>query len=293
MKNIFLILLFLASSNLFSQNNKLYSTPQYRKVSGEDYVYGTITNSESNSIWSGDTLLNGKMFTKVYHDNLLATSFVREDSIVDSLYFVNELGTEFKAPIIRNLAIGDKVKIYQWYYRLFLGWNTNPTWPITEEIATEETVSQIDQVMINGRLRNKYYFSTHNYIEGVGISSHWWLSGQADIECFFEKNNLGIDNYDGNPAEEACSSIKIKDLYNVGSKDVFFKSLAFYPNPTSGILKFNFPETTQIEIYSVSGKNMGNYDLLGNGTLDLSHLKKGVYFLSDKHSLKSQKLMIK
>ena len=37
MKNIFLILLFLASSNLFSQNNKLYSTPQYRKVSGEDY----------------------------------------------------------------------------------------------------------------------------------------------------------------------------------------------------------------------------------------------------------------
>ena len=73
----------------------------------------------------------------------------------------------------------------------------------------------------------------------------------------------------------------------------FFKSLAFYPNPTSGILKFNFYEPTQIKIYSVSGKNMGNYNLLGNGTLDLSHLKKGVYFLSDKHSLKSQKLMIK
>ena len=210
-------MLFLASSNLFSQNNKLYSIPQYRTVLEEDYVYGTITNSKSSSIWSGDTLLNGKMFTKVYHDNLLATSFVREDSIVDSLYFVNELGTEFKAPIIRNLAIGDTVRIYQWHYRLFLGWHTDPSIPITEEI-----VSQIDQIMINGRLRNKYYFSTLNYIEGVGISNHWWLSGQADIECFFEKNNLGIDNYDGNPAEETCSSIKIKDLYNVGSKDVFF-----------------------------------------------------------------------
>lgn len=292
MKNIFLIALFLASSNLFSQNNKLYSIPQYRTVLEEGYLYGTITNSKSSSIWSGDTLLNGKMFTKVYHDNLLATSFVREDSIVDSLYFVNELGTEFKAPIIRNLAIGDTVRIYQWHYRLFLGWQTDPytdpSIPITEEI-----VSQIDQVMINGRLRNKYYFSTLNYIEGVGISSHWSLGGLAHIQCFFEKNNLGIDNYDGNPAEEACSSIKIKDLYNVGSKDVFFKSLLFYPNPTSGILKFNFYETTQIEIYSVSGENMGNYNLLGNGTLDLSHLKKGVYFLSDKHSLKSQKLMIK
>lgn len=293
MKNIFLVIVLLSVNNLFSQIKKLYSIPQYRTVT--TYHYSDVTEyiGGSTSLWQGDTILKGKLYTKVDDGSF----FVREDSIVDSLYVINSSGIEFSAPVIRNLNVGDTVKVYNWYFSLFWGEEVMGSWDNDYEIAQ---ISYVEQIMINGNPRNKYYFSgiDMEYIEGIGITSYIFLSGVIQMECFFEKNNLVFENYSGKPLEDPystiipCNSININDIY-VGENDLSLQSPSFYPNPTSGILKFNLSQITQIEVYSVSGQNMGVYNLSGSSILDLSHLKKGVYFLANKYSLRTQKLIIK
>lgn len=139
---------------------------------------------------------------------------VREDTIADSLFVINLDGDLFKSPIIQDQSVGDTITFYSWHYQLF--WNRG-NWKNT---YSKEKINKIEQVTINGRTRNKYYFTyiTDNggpseayltFIEGVGITSFMYLSGTASVECFFENNQLGIDNYNGDPAEKPCGSFGI------------------------------------------------------------------------------------
>ena len=291
MKHVFVILiLFLSNSSLFSQNGKSYSIPQYKKGELYSYTGSSQYTYYYDFVWHGDTSVNGELYTKVFLNNVLH-AIVREDTIVDSLYVINTLGEKFGAPVIHDLKVGDSVKVFSWHYKLF--WDFDQ-WDYPD--FELDTVTKIEQVLVNGKHRNKYYFDRVSgpdfgayleFIEGVGISNFVFLSGGISIRCFYEKRELGIDIHNGNPP--GCS---LKHNY-VGSDDVVFQSLEFYPNPTSGIINYNLTQTIQVNVYSVSGKEVGSYNLSGVGVLDFSTLPKGIYFLIDQQNLKKQKLIIK
>lgn len=289
MNHLFTLLVILYTSNLLSQNN-IYTIPQFKK--GESFSYmGSIESRDYHDfVWHGDSTINGQLFTKVFLNDKLH-ALVREDTITDSLHVINTLGEKFGAPVLQDLNIGDTVKVFNWHYKLF--WDFE-YWD--NQYYEVDTVKNITQVSINGKLRNKYELDflsgrevgAHlEYIEGVGISDFIFLSGGISIKCFYEKKELGIDYYQGDPP--GCSL----NHYYVGNEDVDFQLLNFYPNPTSGIVQYNITRPTQIKVYSVNGKEVGDYLVSGAGHLDFSQFPKGVYFLLDQESFKRQKLVVK
>lgn len=72
----------------------------------------------------------------------------------------------------------------------------------------------------------------------------------------------------------------------------FSPQFAFYPNPSAGIITFNFNplETGNLFLVDVNHKVVMTVDTPGNK--DVSSLTSGIYFISDKGINKNQKLLI-
>ncbi|NRR91419.1 T9SS type A sorting domain-containing protein [Winogradskyella undariae] len=72
----------------------------------------------------------------------------------------------------------------------------------------------------------------------------------------------------------------VESTLSIGS-DNELNSVIIYPNPTSSVLNINNTNTvSQIAIYSVLGQKIKTLTLsIGNNSIDVSHLKKGVYML--------------
>lgn len=64
-----------------------------------------------------------------------------------------------------------------------------------------------------------------------------------------------------------------------------------YPNPTSGLLKFNLANDEsvyQAKVYDMTGRVVMNKQIAAQGTMDVSALQSGSYFIqlvSDKETL--------
>lgn len=58
--------------------------------------------------------------------------------------------------------------------------------------------------------------------------------------------------------------------------------LEIYPNPTEDFLNIRFenPEPHNIEIYTVEGRRIGQKTIIGQGPIDLSSMKPGIYILN-------------
>jgi hypothetical protein len=83
-----------------------------------------------------------------------------------------------------------------------------------------------------------------------------------------------------------CPSLRSNIIYIslLGINDVFGASVAIYPNPTKGVLQFNWGTLTgemKIEVYNAAGSGI-TYQSMNTQTmhtLDLSYLPTGTYYL--------------
>ena len=111
--------------------------------------------------------------------------------------------------------------------------------------------------------------------EGTQGNLNDWLNSQTISSYANHENELGY--YFG----EACDFSTVEE-YN--------KSFNIYPNPTTGLLNVfgNFNKETNVKVINNIGQVVLSFKTLTNFTIDLSDLKKGLYFIklkSDNESM--------
>ncbi len=68
-----------------------------------------------------------------------------------------------------------------------------------------------------------------------------------------------------------------------------------YPNPVSNKLFIDGVENASVTIYNISGAVMGEYEYSGTGSINVSHLRQGIYFvkmLFDNHTAVNRKIHV-
>jgi hypothetical protein len=69
-----------------------------------------------------------------------------------------------------------------------------------------------------------------------------------------------------------------------------------HPNPAADFLWINLQEPAFVQIFDMSGREVGRYDYTGQGFIDISSLESGTYLLSftnRKQSSAVRQLLIK
>lgn len=141
----------------------------------------------------------------------------------------------------------------------------------------------------------------YSYISSYKLSSAWeWRStATRQLKDWLDPTNSGVMQING---RKACTG-NPSSLMDV-SEDQGLENIALYPNPSAnGRLKVQFqfdrPEVIYAEVYSVSGKRVGAYQLTaatsGSSSLDLSGLAKGMYLIKFYYAGQSvsKKVMIR
>ena len=88
-----------------------------------------------------------------------------------------------------------------------------------------------------------------------------------------------VDNF-GNSS--FCSFEVIVEAFNVGIETLKQRGISIYPNPTNGIINFEFANNNiqQIIISDIQGKTIiEQVEINGNSMIDLSYFESGVYFV--------------
>lgn len=111
-----------------------------------------------------------------------------------------------------------------------------------------DNVDPLELWRINGGTHTYFYQPLNDFTEGLEA---WWFMRKWHHPA---PATVGIDNLN-------------TDYISV------------YPNPTKGILTIN-GINDQVEIYSISGEKIGDFDLSVNKNIDLSHVTSGIYFVN-------------
>lgn len=128
----------------------------------------------------------------------------------------------------------------------------NVVWVYIIPIADGSNINQFEDPDGNSAFRAHRY--PENYVGFTGLSF----------------NNTGIiENV--NSISENCSNL-------LSVEDTFFNDLSVYPNPTNGILHFDFSKPLdQIEVYSITGKMV--LGKTNSDFINLESLAKGMYMV--------------
>ena len=116
------------------------------------------------------------------------------------------------------------------------------------------------------------------------------LAGGFDFATSSSTQSYTIKDSDVGVIYFGCkphASFGMKGLVNVTGttavSDDKFTHLEFnaYPNPTTGIVKFNLSGTVDVEVFNMLGVSVQEASV-DNGSADLSHLPQGVYVIRFK-----------
>lgn len=79
----------------------------------------------------------------------------------------------------------------------------------------------------------------------------------------------------------------------VGINENVKQEIKVYPNPSNGNITIDGFNNKSLSIFSIDSQFIGNYTLNLDGTIDLTHLKSGIYFLQFETIGKRMKIIIK
>jgi hypothetical protein len=79
---------------------------------------------------------------------------------------------------------------------------------------------------------------------------------------------------------------------SIGLDELNSTELFVYPNPTSGQVIIRSAQATELKVYDLLGNDVGTYAIaIGENTINLEHLSKGVYFLQIEKERKALRLL--
>ncbi len=212
----------------------------------------------------GDTIFDGKVYTKIYYNNYYYAS-IRAESKIIYLRDLNSYNINIDTILYDfNIQVGDTVK-----------------WFGTENLFEKPIISSVDSILIDGIYRKRYEINSINslqpfsIIEGIGSNSgllplYNTFESYQELVCF-TLNGSTIYTEPGNPT---CivSTNQIKQTDNI----------SIHPNPTSSILNIQFEDFEQrnFVIYNQLGQQvLSEISNEMNVILNVELLPKGFYVL--------------
>lgn len=243
--------------------------------------------------FQGDTIINALTYKKVFSYNLQGQhdcpfppcfefdipyqttsrtliSFIREDSIARKVFNLPALNLDLFCDTDEHLlfdfslAPGDTLNtcIYT-----FIGGdpNHNPAFGIVDSIKATEVFEK------NRTTFCSYGYPLHGGLAFEGEVQIFEGVGLANYGLYHEPLTYLVDFCEGDM--EACGILS-SDATIENKKDV-----TIFPNPTNGILQIGIEEKKlkNIRVYSMMGELLAEF--VQTGTIDISQLAGGVYFL--------------
>ena len=71
----------------------------------------------------------------------------------------------------------------------------------------------------------------------------------------------------------------INGTVTLSATDYLLKNIGIYPNPTTGIINFNFSSNASVELYDNIGRKVKNFSNQKTTTIYISEFENGIYFL--------------
>lgn len=185
-------------------------------------------------------------------------------------FYLKELGISYQFPVNSSIAANQKIYLcndtetfenfygfspFGEYYRSL----SNKTHKILLADAFGNTIDEVQYFDDSPWPTNAdgfgYYLQLNNVNSDNNIASNWTIGNQNALSS---ENNKTLE-----------------------------QRISVYPNPTSGILNFNFNslkfQSLEVLIFNALGQTVGNFKLNTNTLkIDISYLKKGLYYYSIK-----------
>ena len=96
---------------------------------------------------------------------------------------------------------------------------------------------------------------------------------------------INTDTYfEGEFASMSMNSYVFDLSSSMSKQSLEIEPITIFPNPTSGLISFSGIDTEiKCSIFSISGKKLFEQTVSNENKLDLSGLKKGLYFIEIQH----------
>lgn len=185
-------------------------------------------------------------------------------------FYLKELGISYQFPVNSSIAANQKIYLCNdtETFENFYGFSpfgeyfrslSNKTHKILLADAFGNTIDEVQYFDDSPWPTNAdgfgYYLQLNNVNSDNNIASNWTIGNQNALSS---ENNKTLE-----------------------------QRISVYPNPTSGILNFNFNslkfQSLEVLIFNALGQTVGNFKLNTNTLkIDISYLKKGLYYYSVK-----------
>ncbi len=263
--------------------------------------YSTATYYRLQFDMLGDTLINGRMYKKLYYVNAYDSLYrnlhyygaLREDSLGRVYVLSHDIATQFN--------INDSVELLLYDFNV----STGDIIRIPNAWAADtinNIVIKIDSTVVSGQWRKRFYtvgygFSQRIWIEGIGDQKGLFFPFYGEFENFsmlscYEDSNT----YWENPMLTAFGG----DCYKVGIEEPdekVKKRLQLYPNPATDFINFVFikaiGQESTLVIYNFMGQQIASYSILkyqNRLTINIMKFAKGIFYyrlFSDNRLLES------
>lgn len=280
MKLQFLILFVIFSFYLKSQNNELNSASRWHcwDLDGTSQCKDTYNYQ---LYFSGDTIINGKLYLKLYREGQAYNSLFSTQCTPYNNYY------NYFSGLVRYQQ--NKLYVFNGSDQLYIDYNLQIGDSIKDVLFSPFTplkITRIDSVNVNGNYLNRFFYQstttpdTGYVIEKIG-SNHGFIS---DFTPFFEsykelicytENNVSV--YDTQNTHTSCSII-----LSTSKNHLHSLQLEIYPNPVTSDVVIETQNNNVIKKLSL--KNYLGQLVLeevgpsANQKYNLSDLNKGIYF---------------
>lgn len=178
---------------------------------------------------------------------------------------------------------------------------------LTRFNVTNNTVSLIFNGLSNNNPNNMESFIMYNKVAIMNNGNLLAPTLTVFGPSYFTKSLLSYNPNDTNMSvlfnfnnnfKTTYNIIDVSDLFLSTVDNVNEKNIKLFPNPTAGILHFDYAfndEIEKIKIYDLYGRFIKSENVINNNIVDVSEFPKGVYFLAFefKSGLKINEKVIK
>lgn len=282
MKNMLLF-----SLSVFSFLALNAQTISYQPLNGDytQYAYrfqhwngSENVESFSKTIWSGDTMINGQQYVRIFQDGTY-TGGIREDVPNQQRFFINTNGIETNITIDYDLPVGALLtdsSVFLNAFRTYLNVNA-PFFQYNDTL----TIVTKDSVLESSGNYSVNYRLTDGEGSGESVLFNTY-SGLLEINGFEYNYSQICYREDGEqtpPGQETPWTI----MCDLGMDENELLQIELFPNPSSESLNLSgdVARITDLAIYDINGtiiKHVPLSDVYSG--VSLKELKNGMYFLS-------------